>query len=149
MNNQFFEQLLISKTSHGLSIDISIRGNSMFPTLKEGDTVTIKKKTYKKGDILVFRYADNELLVHRLLKMEDEMYYCKGDNSFRLEEVSSNDIVGAVLYINGTPVVKSSKKFIKASLDINKLFIEQNYNTDLVKESNTYKEYCKKFLVEK
>ena len=80
-----------------------VSGLSMYPVLNEGDIITVcRKRDYKIGDIIVFQYKDNSFLVHRLLKIQNGRFFCKGDNSFRMEDVEKDRIVGYVLLIFNT-----------------------------------------------
>ena len=77
-----------------------VSGNSMFPLLHHGDEVIIEKKDcYQSGDILVFLYNGNAVVVHRLLKKFNGYIYCKGDNNENIERISAGDIAGSVAYI--------------------------------------------------
>jgi len=57
------------------TVNITVKGHSMYPTLREGDTITITLcEQYVIGDILVFRYKNDDLLVHRLLKKTSSFF---------------------------------------------------------------------------
>ena len=43
--------------------------------------------------VIVFFYKYGELLVHRIVKISVDMISCKGDNSFRLEDLKKLDTV--------------------------------------------------------
>lgn len=139
-------KLIIKKLLLGTTIKVHVRGESMEPVLREGDIITIRKKEYRKGDILLFIYEGKELLVHRLLKITDNYCYCKGDNSFRLEQISKNDVLGAVEAINENAVLNSSLEFLEESKLINDIYIMNNCDIEKVKKTREYKEYYKKYL---
>lgn len=138
-NTKIFE--LLQHFLKNKSVDITVKGNSMFPTFHEGDVITISKHDdYEIGDVVVFRYKNNELLVHRLLK-KTSRYFCKGDNSFRLEDIDLSNIMGKVNAVNGIelnawPVWKINLSFI-----INRIFFKSRYNINKVKETAEYKAY--------
>lgn len=126
------------------SFNLTVKGNSMFPTLKPDDIVTIKKKQeYAIGDILVFNYKDEGILVHRLLKISSNTFYCKGDNSFRLEDVELLAILGCVELSCDK---LNTEEFIFASYKINRIFKKNGYNAELTKQTEEYKEYSLKYL---
>lgn len=67
-------------------IEISAKGSSMFPLIREGDICRfrpVEKKSFSKGDIILFHSDSGHLIAHRLLSVihrEDEcLYACKGD----------------------------------------------------------------------
>lgn len=87
----------ISETE--IPFELTVAGLSMNPFLLEGDLISCKKQEeYYPGDILVFFY-NNELIVHRLLKIKGKLLYCKGDNSFLLEHVKAETVLGKVLLV--------------------------------------------------
>ncbi len=77
---------------------IHVKGISMLPTLKEGDCVNVRKEeTYKVGDIIVYFYKEEGLLIHRIVGQKGpDKYLCRGDNSRRLEHVQYDNVVGKV-----------------------------------------------------
>jgi len=108
--------ILLSQLKNNRDVDITVTGVSMEPALRAGDIVTIRcGETYEVGDILVFLYKNNELLVHRLLRIKDQRYFCKGDNAFRLEDVSYEQIFGKVIKVNGEDVPSPSSQQIELS----------------------------------
>ena len=119
----------------------------MFPTLLEGDIITISKcKEYKIGDILVFLYKDDEIIVHRLLKIENDTYFCKGDNCFRLEDIPYERIVGKVIKINGKNIQPCPQGLTEHSFEVHKRLAELNYDIEKLKTTETYKNYEKLYL---
>lgn len=150
MNQNKLILMLKARTKAGHVVDITVRGISMLPVLREGDVVAVKKQAdYKIGDILVYPYKDEGLLIHRLLDMSNSRLYCKGDNSFRLEDIDTEDVIGKVVLLNGTPLQANSLKtnmLCGYSLYINRLFVRKRYQIDAVKESILYKIYHQLFL---
>lgn len=124
--------------------NLTVSGVSMLPVLHAGDIISVcRKDTYEIGDILVFIYKNNDLLVHRLLKIEKDRYFCKGDNSFRLEDISSNQIVGAVQLENDP---HRTAEFANDSYRINRIFINNKYDISITKQDPEYHRYHKKYL---
>jgi hypothetical protein len=75
----FFEQL-----SQGNNIRMIVKGQSMFPFLRKGDTVTVKPILFKEtriGDIIAFKreQSDKALTLHRLMKKKQTFIVTKGD----------------------------------------------------------------------
>lgn len=128
---------------------VNIVGQSMKPILFENDIVMIKHSSiYDQGDIVVFRYWENICLAHRILiHDQDGMYFCKGDNSFRMEKITHEDILGKVVFVKRNekifclPIV--SDKFIFLSIAVNEEFVNNEYNLKDTIKSTVYKEYLK------
>lgn len=126
------------------SCDITIKGTSMEPILHDGESYTlIRQEKYTVGDILVYEYKNEGLLAHRLLKIEQNRYFCKGDNSFRQEDITQDQIIGKIEIVdpNNTP------EFIEASYKISKLFRKCRYNYEEIIKQDEYIEYRRKYLV--
>ena len=120
-------------------ITMTVNGVSMQPTLFAGDSIKVnQEKEYHKGDILVFFYKNNTIIVHRLLYFQNNMYYCKGDNSFRIEDVLKEQIIGKVISINGNNVPYCSPDLITLSYMVNRAFRKSGYNTEITKKNGIY-----------
>lgn len=147
MNNSTAKQLLMLRSQIKKPFELTVDGTSMLPVLQPGDIIEVcAKDNYSIGDILVFFYKEDTLLVHRLLKIANNRYFCKGDNSFRLEDIEKKDIIGAVLIksdVNNTP------EFIAASYSINRMFRKCGYNMEIVMSTTEYSQYVDKYLGEK
>lgn len=124
---------------------LTVTGNSMSPILQDGEIIEIQpdQKTYKKGDIVVFYYKEDSLIVHRILKVINGRYYCKGDNSFRIEDVLYDWIIGKV---NLKKDPNKTDEFIIDSLKINEIFRQNGYNINKTKNTKEYKHYKDKYL---
>ena len=144
MDKEMARRLLEASLRSGWQTEITVTGVSMNPTLYEGDTVAVQKcDDYDVGDILVFTYKDGSLLVHRLLKKDGLRYYCKGDNAFRLEDVTINQIAGKVVSVNGASPPEFSAELIRLSYLVNREFRRLGYDTEKVKKSSIYLLYNK------
>lgn len=130
---------------------IGVIGNSMFPVLKAGDYIDVQKKSeYQNGDIIVFWFESQHVIVHRLLFKFNGYFFCKGDNSFRLEMVHPDDVFGGVTRIIRKDVEISvptaSKDFINQSLKLGFAYQKCGYNKEVLMSSEEYKLYTKKYL---
>lgn len=137
--------------SEGELVRIEVVGNSMFPLLEFGDNIDVQiKSEYKNGDVIVFLLESQQLIVHRLLFKFNGYFYCKGDNSFRLEMVKPEDVLGGVKRIIRKDVEIAiptvSKDFIKQSLKLNLAYQECGYNKEVLMRSESYKLYAKTYL---
>ena len=130
---------------------VRVNGNSMLPELYNGDKLVVHKSiSYMVGDILVFRYSGNSILVHRLLRIIGDRCYCKGDNSFRLECINKNEIIGkASKIIRGKKIIDVNdidKRYIDLSFRISRLFLRNRYDHIKVLQSSLYREYYCNYL---
>ena len=143
--------LMISKDK---DIKLSVKGTSMFPVLLENDQIIVSNSDfYEIGSILVFFHGNEDLLVHRLLCKSNGDYFCKGDNSFRLEQIKKENIVGEVVGIERHGEVLTlglpNHEFLSYSFKIYKEFMKNKCDIDLTKNSQIYKEYRDKYLKKK
>lgn len=79
-----------------------IVSGSMEPTLDIDDLIIIKEETYKEQDIVTFKDGKS-FVTHRIIKIEDDLVYTKGDNNNAQDRpISKSQIEGKVIYkING------------------------------------------------
>ena len=149
MDKSLTAKLLQAQRQRGKPFEITVAGESMNPMLYEGETVTVQPQAdYEIGDVLVFTYKQGELLVHRLLLKQYGRYFCKGDNSFRLEDMAMEQIVGKVILINGSAVPLCSNKHIALSYAVSRQFRKSAYDIEKTKQACIYKLY-KKIIMEK
>lgn len=141
---QLSKYYLLLRSKMKLSLKLKVEGTSMIPILQPGDSIVVcPKEEYVVGDILVFYYKNDDLLVHRLLQIRNGRLLCKGDNSFRIEDILPDQIIGAVqLEIDPN----RTEDFIGASLKINKIFRTCGYNSDLIRQHPEYIEYKNKYI---
>lgn len=121
--------------------NITVTGVSMEPTLFAGDVVTVCLGEYRPGDILVFYYKEDKLLIHRLLDIKEDRYFCKGDNAFRVEDFTQEQLVGKVVLVNGQPLEPWPDWEIALSRAVGKEFRRCCYDAVLTKESKIYQLY--------
>lgn len=87
----------------GLAVVVS---DSMEPVLSVNDLIVINKKdNYQVGDIIVYRF-NNELIVHRIVKINQEQIVTKGDaNKYEDNAISLDKVYGklgfSIPYVGG------------------------------------------------
>ena len=141
MNNNLIIKILPAVLKTKGQAELTVTGTSMEPTLIEGDLITIIKcNNYTIGDILVFDYKNEGLLVHRLLKTSIR-YFCKGDNSFRLEDMPAEKIIGKVTAVNGVPIAVWQKWKMDLSYAVNRSFVKSKYDITNTMQTDIYKLY--------
>lgn len=90
--------------------------------------------------------------MHRLLASEDETFYCKGDNSFRVERIIFDDIIGKVSMVKRNNrlihIAEVSECFICASYTIGKLFEHFKGDVEQVKCTQEFQlaDRCRRHL---
>lgn len=147
MDTNLNYKILFLKSKNNIPLKLKVKGCSMYPIIKEDDEVVVKRYDfYEPGDILVFTYNTNELLIHRLLRKKEDFFLCKGDNSFRLEIFTKERIIGKVVEINNGPVPFVSQEQIYMSFEVNKEFTKNNYDVDKTVSSEIYKIYFDKYI---
>ena len=143
MDKALLYKILFAQLNSGARVDIKIEGVSMNPYFQDDDVVTLEKKNdYIPGDVLVFIYKGT-LLIHRLIKIENGRYFCKGDNAFRLEDMTLNDIGGKAILLNGKTIPTVPDWFVSLSYQVNRVFRKSGFNVQKAKESGIYRFYHK------
>ena len=138
-----FLKLQLSKNGF---VKIPVRGESMVPTLQPADQLIIKAQpTYQIGDVLVYDYFQGKILVHRLLKIQNNTYFCKGDNSFRLEDIKKDQILGKVTTImrndrSINPPIWSDD-MIELSYQVSRVFKKCAYLKQKTVQTDIYNSY--------
>lgn len=144
MQQMILYNILRSQLNNNRDVNITVTGVSMEPSLYASDSVTVHRaEAYEVGDILVFLYKNNELLIHRLLRIKDQRYFCKGDNAFRLEDVAYEQIFGKVVKVNGEDLPPVATQHIELSYMVNRAFRQNGYQADETKKSGIYRFYRK------
>ena len=69
---------------------VPIRGTSMWPLLQEGKSrVQLAKRDgapLRKGDIVLYRRSGGVLVLHRIVKLEQDTFWVCGDHQWRMAE---------------------------------------------------------------
>lgn len=139
MINHLVLQLLLSVSDNNKPLVITVSGTSMYPSIHNGDKVQISRSdSYDTGDIVVFMYKKHELLVHRVVKIKNHTFYCKGDNTFRLEDITKDQILGKVISVNGVAPLLWTQELIDLSYQVNREFIKTRNIIDVQKTKTFY-----------
>lgn len=76
-------------------------GFSMLPLIQQNDMISVQRaNTYSVGDIIVYEYKTQGLLVHRIIAIKEKELWCRGDNAVRIEKIGYADIIGKVVAIH-------------------------------------------------
>ena len=101
--NDTFFAWVEAELAEGRPVRFRLKGNSMFPLLRNGkDSVILEKcnqDTLKPMDVVLFRYKGNHVL-HRILRRENNQLLIQGDGSFvAKEQCTVDDVVGKVVQV--------------------------------------------------
>ena len=87
----------------GQSVELSPRGKSMLPLLREGrDSVTLSPKgdMLRKYDLPLYRRADGSYVLHRVVRVRENDYVMCGDNQYINEcGITHSQIIAVVTKI--------------------------------------------------
>jgi len=144
MDNAKIELLLKARAKSNRPFEATVQSDSMSPALFEGDVVMIQKQhDYAIGDVLVYPYYDEGVLIHRLLRKSETLLHCKGDNCYRIEEIAENQVIGKAVSVNNETSIGPHGLNLKIvcwfSSHINKIFVKHNYRIDPVVKTVSYK----------
>ena len=91
--------LILDSLDRGNTVRFSPRGVSMLPMLRQGiDSVELGPlpERLKKYDLPVYRYPSGKYVMHRVVKVEEDHYVCLGDNTYTLEHIQHEQLIGVV-----------------------------------------------------
>ena len=102
-NSQFFalaKQLL----QEGKKIEISVKGNSMFPFLRDGETVVVApvgiSGSLKRHDIILAETTTGHIMMHRIREVNPAYILMKGDgNLLQTEQLNHSDVMGKAISV--------------------------------------------------
>ena len=91
----------------------------MEPLFRTGrDMVVIKRAEgeMKKYDVVLYRGAGGEYILHRIIKVRDDLYIIRGDNTYSKEYVPKDAVIGVLTSFNrkgksGSPASFSFKLY--------------------------------------
>lgn len=81
---------------------LKVKSNSMYPVLKKGDIILIKRyNNYKNGDIITYAEDSNYLVTHRIIEKNNNSFKTKGDNNDSEDDktIKLKNIKGKVIII--------------------------------------------------
>lgn len=87
----------------GKSVITYTKGTSMKPLLIEGKSYVVVSpitEPLSVGDIPIFRRFDGKYVLHRLIRMDENYYYTRGDNCIGVEQVPRAELLGVVTEIS-------------------------------------------------
>ena len=103
ISNDLFFANIKNIIHSGKSVELKIKGTSMFPTLLDGKHKVVlapyQKQYLRVGIIALFVY-NKKYILHRLVSIYDDRLIFQGDNQSHIkEEVKEEDIIAIVEFI--------------------------------------------------
>lgn len=97
VNNKIFFALVEEQLKECPQVRITLQGTSMFPTLKQGDVLTLGRVDVPPtvGDVVLFRCGECHLL-HRVVRRVGDCYCMQGDNNYSCEQACGHDLVAVL-----------------------------------------------------
>lgn len=92
-------KLLQVQLNNGGRADLVVTGISMYPMLhNRRDSVSLipVSDLQRKGDIILYRRAGGQYILHRIVAVRDGKYTCCGDNQSELESVEHCQVIAVV-----------------------------------------------------
>ena len=81
----------------GKPFKIKVTGISMEPLFLNDEFVTVEKKqSYKVGEVIVVNNNIPFLLIHRIIKIDNNIVITKGDNAVAIESFTIDKIIGRI-----------------------------------------------------
>ncbi len=112
------QQKITAELQIGGEMGFMTRGCSMQPLFVEHrDIVCVRKKEgkFKRGDVVLYpSKTQDELILHRILRVKGDELIIRGDNNFFIERRKSSEIVGVMVsfFRNGKYCdISKSKKY--------------------------------------
>lgn len=119
ITRKLFNDLLPMPFNLGSAVVIS---GSMEPTLSVDDLIIVKKSNeYKEKEIIVYQ-KENNLIVHRIIKIDKNTVITKGDaNNLEDHEISKEAIKGKVILI--VPYFGMLTNYVRSPLGVISIFL--------------------------
>ncbi len=100
------KEMLLASLEKFNTCEVVVGGTSMWPFIREGDTVSIKQKPFKPslGKVVAF-FAGDQLITHRIIWYKQINYNnwlltIHGDASpFSLSQINTDEVIGTIRYL--------------------------------------------------
>ncbi|MBO7101623.1 MAG: VanZ family protein [Bacteroidales bacterium] len=119
IDSQIIYSLAEERLAAGERVKLAFGGTSMLPTLHGSDTIVLESLADEPrvGDVLLFHH-EGRRVVHRLVKIKNDIYILQGDNNIGTEQVHRNDLLArlvAVTHADGREVTTDNPKWHRSS----------------------------------
>ncbi len=102
--------IISSALVRGQRVRMTVNGRSMLPFIRDGDVVEIERihSLPTRGDIVLAQCANERYVLHRVVRLEAQGFFLRGDAQEHWEgPFQESDVLGKVVasYRNGRPCV--------------------------------------------
>lgn len=141
-NNKIYNYILKESLKSGNVEDIKTIGFSMEPSLNQNDIISVKGfNNYSIGDIILFDFGNEGILVHRIIEIDESNIFCKGDNAFRIERISKEQVLGKVIKVNNIEIEKCEIEYVYLSKKIGDIFKQSRGSKAITQQTGIYRFY--------
>ena len=115
------------KLKNEAQVMVITEGTSMQPMLRQHKDIVVIEQINRpiiKNDVLLYRVkSKTNLVLHRVLKVKEDHYVIRGDNTYVLEYIPKTDAVGVLkeFYRSGIRYNCAESKKYKAYVTFNRL----------------------------
>jgi hypothetical protein len=90
--------IIIAALERGQHLRMTVNGRSMSPFIYDGDIVELEPVSLpKNGDIVLARFSEERYVIHRIIRIEGERFFLRGDAQLYFEgPLTFNTIFGKV-----------------------------------------------------
>ncbi len=108
MGEEIRRSSVVAELAAGRPVTYFTVGVSMQPLLYERQTHTtvIPLCSAQKGDLLLYVRPSGALVLHRCMRLDDDYYYMRGDNTYGLERICKAQAIGIA-----TNIYRKGKSF--------------------------------------
>ena len=72
----------------------------LFKTHRDAIVITPPKRELRKYDVVLYPYGDGRYVLHRIVGVRDKVYLIRGDNTYTLERVPKERVIGVMTAFN-------------------------------------------------
>ena len=106
----------LSRNGSFASVTKGVSMRPLFSTCRDMIVVKPLASPPKKYDVVLYRGAGGEYILHRIIKVRDDLYIIRGDNTYSKEYVPKDAVIGVLTSFNrkgksGSPASFSFKLY--------------------------------------
>ncbi|HUR79204.1 MAG TPA: S24/S26 family peptidase [Thermoanaerobaculia bacterium] len=93
-------ELIVDLLSRGHAAEFQVHGDSMYPVIRENDTLHVEPaRSFSRGDVVLV-LADRGLTAHRVIARRGTTLILRGDNAPAADDpIEASQVLGRVTYV--------------------------------------------------